>query len=82
MHLNPREIPAVAWFGAAVVVGLAALVWHDWQAGAGDEESWLDPEQPALQLDSPSAHLPSIRPRSHCYPASLSGWPGTRIGDC
>jgi hypothetical protein len=82
MLARVREIPAAAWLGAAAVLGLAVLVWHDWTTNSDEETRWLDDDQPALQLDAPSAHLPSIRPRSRPYPPCLAAWPGTVIGDC
>jgi hypothetical protein len=77
-----RAVPAGGWLAGAVLVGLVVLVWHDWQSTAGDEDSWLDPGQPALQLDAPSAHIPSIRPRQRCYPDTVASWGDSTIGDC
>ena len=77
-----RAVPAWGWWAVLAFVGLGVLVWHDWYTHSPDEESWLDPQQPALQLDSPSASIPSVRPKARPYPPCMAKWPGTAIGDC
>jgi hypothetical protein len=66
---------------AAATLGLALLIWHEWQASKHPDESWLDPEQPAAQYDAPPDQVP-LRIRQRRYPACLADWSGSKVGDC
>ena len=85
-----REVPTVAWVGAALAAGLAVLVVHRY-ATDPEDTSWLNPQQPginldlvkgaALQVGQDATPAPTCRPRAG-YPGTLHGWDGTWIGDC
>lgn len=73
-------VPPMAWVALAGVAGVAVLIWHEWANTRHPDEGWLDPEQPAAQLDATPQS--ADRPRKRPYPASLAGWSCSKVGDC
>lgn len=82
-----RAVPAALWFGAALAVCLAALVWHRFCLDPEDRD-WLDPGQPPLNLEfDKTATVPAELGRQFRAPrpypwGSLMQHPGCWIGDC
>lgn len=73
--------PPGLWLAVLGIGAAAVLMWHEWANTKHPDEAWLDPEQPALMLDAPTGASP-LRARQRTYPATLSGWSCSKVGDC
>lgn len=86
-----ERVPPHVWLAGAAAAGLAVLVVHHWHRTRDAGESWLDPQQPAVNLDLvrgaalrlvADAAPPPVPLAPRAYPDSLSCWSGSWIGDC
>lgn len=77
-----REVGPVAWLGLVLVVGLGVLTWHGWSQQTHPDESWLDADQPPLQVEAVPAGISQARARQVLYHApTLRAWEHTWVGD-
>jgi len=81
------RMPAGVWFLLALVAALAVVCWHRFCCDDQDT-SWLDPQQPPLNVDVDKRAtvagvlLPAFRaPKPYPW-NSLQEHPGCWVGDC
>lgn len=77
-----KETPPWVWFLAVLIAGVGLVVAHHWYMTSPDEESWLDADQPALNLDAVAEAIPQYRAKRRPYPGTLMDWPCSKVGDC
>lgn len=71
---------------AVIGAGMAVLIWFD-QAHNPADDNWTDPQQPPPMVAPSMATASGGRisqsfPYTRTYPASLSAWSESAIGDC
>lgn len=81
MALKERltAIPPWAWVVGFAAAGVILLTVNHWAVTSPEGARWLDPEQPALQIDVTPVAVPQ---RTRPYPGSVSDWSCSRVGDC
>lgn len=88
--INVREIPPVAWLGAAFLLGWAGLAWHRYSLDK-DDRDWTTPSEIQPQVEgiySPTPGPGTGRPmdtsagfRSRGYPDNLASAAFSIIGE-
>jgi hypothetical protein len=74
-----RELPPWFWALAVAVVALAGLAYNRFVID-NPQGSYLDADQPPLNVDATPVRVPRARVRT--YPATLRAWPDSMVGDC
>lgn len=72
--------PPGLWLALLGIGAVGVLIWHEWANTSHPDDSWLDPEQPALQITPPMDK--PLRAKQRQYPATLADWPCSKVGDC